>query len=130
MKKLEIVCYVIGVSQLALGGLYLFAPAFFIAWQGLGPITQDIGYPLAMLAWRFLIYGVGMFVIARNPLKNAFWLDGMIAIQLIDLAAGIFYVTTGVVPFTAAMVPMFNATLFTVLMFWVRGGASAKAVAA
>ncbi len=111
-----------------LGGLYLFAPAFFIEWQELGPITEDMGYPLAMLAGRFLVYGVGMFVIARSPQANAFWLDGMIAIQLVDLAAGVFYVTTGVVPFAAAMVPMFNATLFTVLMFWVRGGVNPKAV--
>lgn len=130
MKKLQIVCYVIGVSQLALGGLYLFAPAFFIAWQELGPITADLGYPLAMLAGRFLVYGVGMFVIARAPEKNAFWLDGMIAIQLIDLAAGLFYVFSGVVPFAAAAVPMFNATLFTVLMLWVRPSAKGEVVSA
>ncbi|MBL4873668.1 MAG: hypothetical protein JKY41_09810 [Rhodobacteraceae bacterium] len=130
MKKLQIVCYVIGVSQLALGGLYLFAPAFFIAWQELGPITADMGYPLAMLAGRFLVYGVGMFVIARAPEKNAFWLDGMIAIQVVDLAAGLFYVATGIVPLSSAMVPMFNATLFTVLMLWVRPATTGEVVSA
>ena len=130
MRKLQIVCYIIGVSQLALGGLYLFAPASFIAWQELGPITEDMGYPLAMLAGRFLVYGVGMFVIARSPAKNAFWLDGMIAIQLIDLAAGLFFVFSGVVPFGSAVVPMFNATLFTVLMLWIRPSANGEALSA
>lgn len=129
MLKLKIVCYLIGVSQLALGGLYLFAPAFFIGWQNLGPITQDMNYPLAMLAGRFLVYGVGMFVIARDLEKNRFWLDGMIAIQLIDLAAGIFYVSIGVVPIADAAVPMFNATLFTALMFYVRKPAQAAVAA-
>ena len=57
MKKLEIVCYAVGVAQLTLGGLYLFAPAYFIAWQGLTVPAADIHYPLVMLAARFFVYG-------------------------------------------------------------------------
>ena len=116
MKKLQLVCYLIGTSQIILGGLYLFAPSFFIGWQGLNIPAQDMNYPLAMLAARFLVYGVGMFVIARQPSENRFWLNGMIAIQVIDLAAGFFYTTVGVVSFESSMVPMVNAALFIVLM--------------
>ncbi|MFT6607226.1 MAG: hypothetical protein ACJA2X_002436 [Halocynthiibacter sp.] len=120
MNRTHIVCYLIAVSQIALGGLYLFWPAGFIDWQGLGPISGDIGYPLAMLAGRFFIYGLGMIAIARQPEKYSVWLDGMIGIQLIDLLAGAFYVSAGIVVFTDAIVPMFNASMFIVLMVWVR----------
>lgn len=112
MTYLRLVARIIGISQLALGALYIAAPGWFIAWQGLTPIAPDQGYPLAMLAARFLVYGVGMFVIARDPARHAFWLFGMVAIQAIDLAAGIGYVSTGVVAFEHAALPMFNATLF------------------
>lgn len=114
----RIVFYVIGVSQLVLGALYLFAPQFFVAWQGLSEIGQDINYPLAMLAGRFFIYGVGMFVIARDPEGNQFWLKGMIAIQAIDLAAGLFYTLSGVVPVGDSIIPMVDAAVFIVALLW------------
>ena len=79
MNRFSVVCTLIGLSQLVLGALYLFAPQWFVAWQGLSAIGADIGYPLAMLAARFLVYGVGMIVIARNPGRYGIWLDGMIA---------------------------------------------------
>lgn len=120
MTRQIFVCYIIAASQLVLGAIYLFAPQWFIAWQGLTPIAQDMGYPLAMLAARFLVYGVGMIVIARNFDENRFWLDGMIAIQAIDLLAGVFYTTTGTVLFADAILPMFNASMFIGLMIWIR----------
>lgn len=116
MTKLQITCYIIGVSQVVLAGLYLFSPAFFIGWQGLEVPAHDMNYPLAMFAARLLVYGVGMFVIARNIEDNRFWLNGMIAIQAIDLLAGVFYTLTGVVSFESSSVPMFNAALFIILM--------------
>ncbi|OUR79066.1 hypothetical protein A9Q83_05655 [Alphaproteobacteria bacterium 46_93_T64] len=116
MKKLKVVCYIIGVSQIVLAALYLFAPSFFIEWQGLNVPAKDMNYPIAMFAARLLVYGVGMFVIAQEPVENRFWLNGMIAIQVIDLVAGIFYTTTGVVAFESSSVPMFNAALFIALM--------------
>lgn len=120
MNKTSLVCYLIAASQIVLGSIYLFAPQWFIAWQGLTPIAPDTGYPLAMFAARLLVYGVGMIVIARQPVKYAIWLDGMIAIQFIDLAAGLYYTTTGTVVFADASIPMFNAALFIVLMLLVR----------
>ena len=120
MNRTQFVCYLIAASQLALGALYLFWPAGFIAWQGLDPISADTGYPLAMLAGRFLIYGLGMIIIAQHPQTYRVWLDGMIAIQMIDLGAGLFYVAGGIVAFADAAIPMGNALLFIGLMIWVR----------
>ncbi len=112
MRSFKIVAYVIGVSQLALAALYFIAPVWFITWQGLTVPAADIGYPLGMLAGRFLVYGVGMFIIAQDAEKHQFWARGMIAIQLLDLAAGAFYVATGVVAIADAALPMFDAVLF------------------
>lgn len=119
MKKLKVLLVVIGISQLILGLLYLFLPLQFLATNGHSVPAADLAYPLAMLAARFLAYGIGMFVIARNPLRNLFWLNNMIFIQAVDLAAGVFYTVTGVVEWQYAALPMINATIFIVLLwFW------------
>lgn len=113
-------CYLVGVGQLALGAIYLLMPQAFIAWQGLSPIAADIAYPFSMLAGRFIVYGVGMFVIAKDPVANRFWLFGMIAIQAIDLAGGLFYTFSGVVALEHSAFPMFNATWIMVALFLLR----------
>lgn len=120
MNRTQFVCYLIAASQIVLGALYLFWPAGFIAWQGLSPINADTGYPLAMLAGRFIVYGLGMLVIAAHPQTYRIWLDGMVGIQLIDLGAGLFHVATGTVALSHAIIPMGNAALFIMLMVWVR----------
>ncbi len=118
MTRIRIIASIIGVSQLVLGALYLFAPLWFIAWQGLTPMAPDAAYPLGMLAGRFLVYGVGMFLIARDPARHAFWAWGMVAIQLIDLAVGGFYVASGVVGLAEAALPMVDAALFAAALSW------------
>ncbi len=122
MTRLRIVASIIGISQLALGALYLFAPLWFIAWQGLAPMAPDAAYPLGMLAGRFLVYGVGMFLIARDPVRHAAWAWGMVVIQLVDLAVGGFYVAIGVVALANAALPMFDAALFAGALAWVLRG--------
>ena len=57
----------------------------------LSATPHDANYPLGMLAARFIAYGIGMFVIARNPNQNIFWINNMILIQLIDLGVGVSY---------------------------------------
>jgi len=118
MKKLKILLWVIGAVQLILGVAYLFFPAVFVAWMGLSAVPTDTHYAFGMLAARLIAYGLGMFVIARNPGKNLFWIKNMILIQLIDLSVGIFYTTTGVIPLSSSAFPMFNATLISVLLFF------------
>ena len=113
-------CYLIGAIQIILGAVYLFMPQAFIAWQGLSAIGADIGYPFAMLAGRFIVYGVGMFIIANDPVKNRFWLFGMIAIQMFDLAAGLFYTLSGTVALEHSAFPMFNATWIIIGLYLLR----------
>lgn len=116
MKKLKIVLIVIGVVQLVLGLLYLVIPFQFLTTMGHTTPQTDIAYPLGMLAARFLAYGVGMFFIARDPEKNRFWINNMIFVQAVDLAVGIFYTATGVVSLSLSGFPIFNATLFILLL--------------
>ena len=117
MKRLKTLLRLIGVVQIVLGLLYLFAPLNFLALLGHSVPEADIAYPLGMLAARFLAYGVGMFFIARAPEKHGFWINNMILIQAVDLAAGIFYTATGAVGLALSAFPMFNATLFIVLLW-------------
>ena len=130
MTLFKALCYFIGVVQLVLAAMYLFAPQFFIAWQGLSEIGQDINYPLAMLAGRFLVYGIGMFVIASDPVRYRIWADGMIVIQAVDLAAGLFYTATGVVALENSAFPMIDAALFIIGLVWLRRATQRKQVAA
>ena len=117
MKKLKVLLYIIGVVQIILGVLALFFPAFFIeVAMGLSAMNPDMAYPLGMFASRLLVFGVGMFIVAKNPIKHILLIDGMIAVQVLDLLAGISSIATGTVAFSAAAFPMFNATLFIVLL--------------
>lgn len=128
MRNLKLLCAVIGVSQLVLGLLFLLLPLEFARWMGLSPPPADNGYLYAMLAARFLVYGVGMFIILRDPLRYRFWLDGMLMIQAIDLAGGVFYVLSGRVALASAAFPMINATLFMLLLALWRPRAEARRV--
>jgi len=117
--KLKVLLRVIGVVQLVLGVLYLFIPVRFLEMQGLSTPLADNAYPLGMLAARFLAYGVGMFFIANAPEKQLFWINNMILVQGLDLVVGIFYTATGIVNLSHSGFPMFNATLFIILlMLW------------
>ena len=114
--KLKVLLRVIGVVQLVLGAFYLFLPLQFLSMQGLSIPSADNAYPLGMLAARFLAYGIGMLVIANFPEKNLFWINNMILIQAVDLAVGIFYTAMGTVALAHSGFPMFNATLFIILL--------------
>lgn len=118
MQKLRIVLWVIGVVQLVLGLALLFFPAYFLGWMGLSVPPTDVNYMLGMLSARFLVYGVGMFFVAGAPAANIFWINNMILIQVIDLAAGLFYTLNGTIGLAVSAFPMFNAALFIVLL-WV-----------
>ena len=120
MTKLKSLLFLIGAVQIILGLLTLFAPSFLFGSMGLSIPADDNHYMLAMLGGRFLAYGFGMFIIMRDPEGNIKWIDNMIFIQIVDLAAGVFYTLGDVVSLGDAAFPMFDATLFIVLLLWLR----------
>ena len=117
MKKLSILLIIIGISQLALGTLFLLFPTFFVHWMGLSPIATDGNYLLGMLSARFFVYGIGMFYAARHIENSVFWIRGMFYIQIIDLLVGLYYTLNGTLSIMNSGFPMFNATLFAILLY-------------
>ena len=115
--KLKLVLIAVGLVQITLGIAYLLFPMTFLQWMGHTVPAPDIRYPLGMLAARFLAYGLGMFVIARSPVRHAFWIGNMVLIQLIDLAVGLSCTVSGVVSWHLSAFPMFNAALIACLLW-------------
>ncbi len=110
---------VVGSIQIVLGLAYLLAPNLLLLKLGHSQPAADLHYPLGMLASRFLAYGVGLWIISSNPEKHILWIRLMALIQLIDLAVGVFYTATGVVPLPLSAFPMFNAIWIGLLFaFW------------
>lgn len=119
MKKLTWLLRVVGVIQIVLGLCYLFAPHLFLHAMGHSLPQVDINYPLAMLAARFLAYGIALIYISGAPVQHRLWINVLVLIQLIDLAAGLYYTATGVVPLALSGFPIFNASLIIVLsLLW------------
>lgn len=110
---------VVGSIQIVLGLAYLLAPDQFLATMGHSQPAADLLYPLGMLSARFLAYGIGLWIISADPVKHILWIRLMAFIQLIDLAVGVFYTATGVVPISLSAFPMFNAIWIGLLfVFW------------
>ena len=120
MTKLTFLLTLVAIVQLVLGVNFLFAPAFFTAWMGLSATAPDVNYMFGMLAARFIAYGIGMLFIAREPVRNLFWINNMILIQVIDLGVGLYYTINGILPLRVSAFPMSNAAAFAVLLFWWR----------
>lgn len=127
--KLKALLIAVGVVQLVLGLAYLFFPHELLRWMGHSIPSDDINYPLGMLAARFLAYGLGMFVIARAPDRHLFWIQNMVLIQAIDLAVGLFYTFVGTIPLKLSAFPMFNAILIAVLLWLWRPKSTAQSPA-
>lgn len=117
MKKLRTTLVVVGAGQIVLGLLYLLAPQGMLAWMGHSATAPDIAYPLGMLAARFMVYGALLIFAARDPARHRMLILGMIGIQLIDLAAGVYFTLRAVVALSLSAFPMFNAALIALLLW-------------
>ncbi|MFT6658792.1 hypothetical protein [Maritalea sp.] len=119
MTKQKALLWLIAISQFALGALIIIIPQQFFLMMGLSSPPLDNNYMLGMLGARFLAYGTGMVMLARQPTPNLFWIRNMIFVQLVDFAVGAFYLFSGVIGLSVVAFPMFNAALFsTLLWFW------------
>lgn len=115
---------VVALSQLVLGVLFLAAPHVMYGAMGLPQSAPGFNYVSAMLAARLLAYGLILLRISHDLPRHRLWLDGMMMIQAIDLAAGLFYSSLGDVAWASSAFPMINATLFLLGLALVRPKAS------
>lgn len=116
MTYLRTILGILAASQLVLGAFTLLAPATFFALMGLTAPPADTFYLIGMLASRFLVIGVAMAKLAGRGRAEPLWLQAMLGIQVVDLAVGLFYTGTGVLPLAVSAFPMFNAAALSLLL--------------
>lgn len=116
MKKTTWLLRLVGIIQIILGVFYLFAPDYILNSMGHSLPEPDIHYPLAMLAARFIAYGIAFIYISGDPLQHKLWIYFMVLIQVIDLGSGIIFTSTGVVSLALSGFPMFNAAWISLLL--------------
>ena len=116
MTRLRMVLWIVAFSQLVLGLLCVFAPSFFFTKIGLAPPPPDNGYMIGQLGARFLAYGIGLAVLARQEKPQTFWIWNMVAIQIADFLLGLYYTASGTLGLGVSAFPMFNAAAFAILL--------------
>ena len=93
MKVLNLTLQIIGFIQILLGLVFLLVPRQYAEFMNL-PVIPDWGLWLfAMMAARFIGYGIGMFAASRDPIKYQLWIDTMIGIQCIDWIATLVFLS-------------------------------------
>lgn len=109
-RPLRITLYTIAFFQFALGAAFLAAPVGMARLLGLPTAPGWTNWLFAMMAARFLGYGIGMVVAARDPRRHRLWIDTMIMIQGVDWLATVIHVAQGDVTLrqvtTAAVLPV------------------------
>ncbi|MCE1237120.1 MAG: hypothetical protein LWW93_12290 [Hyphomicrobiales bacterium] len=119
MTPLRIALSAAALLQIVLGFAYGLAPQALFAWMGHSAFAPDLAYPLGMLASRFWVYGALLALAAVDPRANRRLVDGMIAIQAIDLGFGLWFTAAGVVPLGLSLPPMLNAVwILVTFLLW------------
>jgi hypothetical protein len=116
MKKMSWLLRVVGMIQIVLGTFYMLAPNIILQFMGHTLPNDDLHYPLAMLASRFVAYGIALLFISANPQQHRLWIYVMVLIQVMDLGAGAFYTSVGTVDLAISGFPMFNAAWISILL--------------
>lgn len=120
MNYAKIAVLVVAASQLVLGILFLLWPGIMYHAMGIPVPMPGTNYILAMFAARLLVFGAVLVVIRRRLDHHGLWLVAMAAIQMIDFAAGVYFVSAGNVALSDAAFPMVNAVVFAAAMLMVR----------
>lgn len=85
----------IGVVQLILGVVFIFAPALFANMLGVKEAPAWVNWIFIMLGARSFGFAYGMFMAMRNPLTHIIWIRAMIIIQAIDWVGTLYFVANG-----------------------------------
>ena len=120
MSRLAFLLRFIAVVQLFFGVLFTFAPARAGALLGLEPsATADwVQWLFVMMGARFLGYGVGMLVAARDPLRHQSWINTMIGIQVIDWVATVGFLIAGALPIINVASALILPVVFVAGLLW------------
>ena len=127
LRPLQVTLVVIATFQVLLGACFLVAPTGTAQLLGLPAAPGWTSWLFAMMAARFLGYGWGMVVAARDPIGQRSWIDTMTVVQAIDWLATVGYLAAGDVGLrnvtTAAVAPL----VFVSVLLWFRPRLAAAA---
>src|SRR5215813_6525673 len=115
-SALRITLGAIGVVQLILGVVFLLLPGQFASVLGLAVTPGWVPWMFAMFGARAFGFAYGMFLAMRQPEANQDWIRAMIAIQVIDWVATIYFVLQGAVTLPQVSGASFLPMIFIVVL--------------
>ncbi len=119
MRGLRITLRFIGVVQLFFGVLFTFAPTVAGGLLGFAPDAPAwAAWLFVMMGARFLGYGAGMLVAARDPQRNESWINTMIGIQVIDWVSTMGFLLAGDLPITSVLSAVVLPVVFVSALLW------------
>ena len=111
-KVLRATLWFIALVQIVLGAGFLAAPELTAQRLGLSLAPGWANWLLGMMAARFLAFGYGMFLAARDPVAARPWITAMIAVQAIDWLVTLKYLALGAVTLTQVSTASFLPVVF------------------
>lgn len=110
-------CWFIAIVQFILGFGFLFAPGLMAQSLGLAPAPEWTNWLFGMMAARFLGFGYGMTLAARDPQTSLPWIKAMIGVQVIDWLVTMFYLWNGAVSLMQVNTASFFPVIFIVILW-------------
>lgn len=129
LRLLKFTLRFIALVQIVLGIAFLLAPMRSAALLGLSAAPMWTAWLFGMMAARFLGFGYGMIVAARDPVQHRAWIGAMVFIQAIDWLVTLYYLSTGAVTLAQVTTAAFLPAVFILLVVSVYPRANAPAVA-
>lgn len=119
MRPLRITLITIAVVQFALGALFTLAPSAAAPLFGITPAEPGwVDWLFVMAGARFLGFGAGMLLAARDPQRHIGWINAMIGIQVVDWVATIGHLAAGTVTLAQVSTAPFLPVLFVAGLLW------------
>ena len=115
-KLLSFTLRFIAVVQIVLGFAFLLAPDVTGHMLGLAPAPDWTRWMFGMMAARFLGFGCGMLLAARDPDGSTPWIKAMIGIQAIDWVVTLYYVSSGAVTLAQVSTASFLPVIFIIVL--------------
>lgn len=106
----------IALVQFILGAAFLAAPERTAQALGLAAAPGWTNWLFGMMAARFLGFGYGMLIAARDPEGARSWIKAMIVIQAIDWFVTLKYLNTGAVTLAQVSTASFLPVLFVIVL--------------
>ena len=110
--------YFVGFVQVVLGLIFLLIPTNYASMMGLQQAPNWVNWMFTFMSIRMIGFGAGMFIAAKDPIKNKLWIQIMIVMQAMDWLGTVFYLTAGVVTLAQVTSASFLPLIFIALLVY------------